>query len=122
VSTGTIHYWINSGYLHARRGAAGRWAVPLPGRSRGRLPRPRHRLRPPAPRHRPRPAGRRRAQHRRGRPPPRRQARRHLRMGRMGPRARPPRPRRAAVDPLHPRRRAGMPPANRQLIQAPRRH
>jgi hypothetical protein len=30
VSTGTIHYWINSGYLHARRGAAGRWAIPFP--------------------------------------------------------------------------------------------
>ena len=30
---------------------------PLPARSRGRLPRPCHRLRPPAPRHRPRPAG-----------------------------------------------------------------
>src|SRR5206468_2281690 len=24
VSAGTIHYWINAGYLHARRGAAGR--------------------------------------------------------------------------------------------------
>ena len=94
---------------------------PLPARRRGRLPRPRHRLRPPAPRHRPRPAGRRRAQHRRGRPPARRQARRRLRMGRMGPPARPPRPRRAAMDPFHPRCRAGMPPANRQLVQAPRR-
>ena len=30
VSTGTIHYWINSGYLHARRGPAGRWAIPFP--------------------------------------------------------------------------------------------
>ncbi len=30
VSTGTIHYWINTGYLHARRGPAGRWAIPFP--------------------------------------------------------------------------------------------
>ena len=75
---------------------------PLPARHRGRLPRPRHRLRPPAPRHRPHPADRRRAQHRRSRPPPGRQARRRLRLGRMGPPARPPRPRRTAVDPLHP--------------------
>jgi DNA invertase Pin-like site-specific DNA recombinase len=30
VSTGTIHYWINAAYLHARRGPAGRWAIPLP--------------------------------------------------------------------------------------------
>jgi hypothetical protein len=30
VSTGTVHYWINSGYLHARRGTAGRWAIPFP--------------------------------------------------------------------------------------------
>src|SRR6266700_1347213 len=30
VSTGTIHYWINAGYLHARRGPAGRWAIPFP--------------------------------------------------------------------------------------------
>jgi hypothetical protein len=30
VSTGTIHYWINAGYLTARRGLAGRWCVPFP--------------------------------------------------------------------------------------------
>ena len=30
VSTSTIHYWINAGILPARRGAAGRWAVPFP--------------------------------------------------------------------------------------------
>jgi hypothetical protein len=30
VSTGTIHYWINSGYLTARRGPAGRWCIPFP--------------------------------------------------------------------------------------------
>ena len=30
VSTGTIHYWINAAYLHARRGPAGRWAIPFP--------------------------------------------------------------------------------------------
>jgi DNA invertase Pin-like site-specific DNA recombinase len=30
VSTGTIHYWINAGYLPARRGPAGRWAIPFP--------------------------------------------------------------------------------------------
>ncbi len=30
VSTGTIHYWINAGYLAARRGPAGRWAIPFP--------------------------------------------------------------------------------------------
>ena len=30
VSTGTVHYWINSGYLAARRGPAGRWCIPYP--------------------------------------------------------------------------------------------
>jgi hypothetical protein len=30
VSTGTIHYWINAGYLAARRGPAGRWCIPFP--------------------------------------------------------------------------------------------
>ena len=30
VSTGTIHYWINAGYLTARRGPAGRWRIPFP--------------------------------------------------------------------------------------------
>jgi DNA invertase Pin-like site-specific DNA recombinase len=30
VSTGTIHYWINAGTLPARRGPAGRWAIPFP--------------------------------------------------------------------------------------------
>jgi len=30
VSTGTVHYWINAGYLAARRGPAGRWAIPFP--------------------------------------------------------------------------------------------
>jgi excisionase family DNA binding protein len=30
VSTGTIHYWINVGYLTARRGPAGRWCIPFP--------------------------------------------------------------------------------------------
>jgi DNA invertase Pin-like site-specific DNA recombinase len=30
VSAGTVHYWINSGYLAARRGPAGRWCVPFP--------------------------------------------------------------------------------------------
>ncbi len=30
VSTGTIHYWINAGYLAARRGPARRWAIPFP--------------------------------------------------------------------------------------------
>ena len=30
VSAGTIHYWINAGYLPARRGPAGRWAIPFP--------------------------------------------------------------------------------------------
>jgi predicted DNA-binding transcriptional regulator AlpA len=30
VSTGTIHYWINTGYLPARRGPAGRWCIPFP--------------------------------------------------------------------------------------------
>ena len=30
VSTGTIHYWINAGYLPARRGPAGRWCIPFP--------------------------------------------------------------------------------------------
>jgi DNA invertase Pin-like site-specific DNA recombinase len=30
VSTGTVHYWINAGYLTARRGPAGRWCIPVP--------------------------------------------------------------------------------------------
>jgi hypothetical protein len=30
VSTGTVHYWIRSGYLAARRGPAGRWCIPFP--------------------------------------------------------------------------------------------
>ena len=30
VSTGTVHYWIASGLLPARRGPAGRWCVPFP--------------------------------------------------------------------------------------------
>ena len=30
VSTGTVHYWINAGYLAARRGPAGRWCIPFP--------------------------------------------------------------------------------------------
>jgi len=30
VSTSTIHYWINAGYLPARRGPAGRWCIPFP--------------------------------------------------------------------------------------------
>jgi hypothetical protein len=30
VSAATVHYWINAGYLHARRGPAGRWAIPFP--------------------------------------------------------------------------------------------
>ncbi|HUK73250.1 MAG TPA: hypothetical protein VLW50_31630 [Streptosporangiaceae bacterium] len=30
MSTGTVHYWINAGYLTARRGPAGRWAIPFP--------------------------------------------------------------------------------------------
>jgi excisionase family DNA binding protein len=30
VSAGTVHYWITSGYLTARRGPAGRWCIPFP--------------------------------------------------------------------------------------------
>ena len=30
MSTGTVHYWINAGYLTARRGPAGRWCIPFP--------------------------------------------------------------------------------------------
>jgi DNA invertase Pin-like site-specific DNA recombinase len=30
VSAGTIHYWINNGFLHARRGPANRWCIPFP--------------------------------------------------------------------------------------------
>jgi DNA invertase Pin-like site-specific DNA recombinase len=30
VSTGTIHYWINTGVLSARRGPANRWCIPFP--------------------------------------------------------------------------------------------
>jgi DNA invertase Pin-like site-specific DNA recombinase len=30
VSTGTVHYWVNAGYLTARRGPAGRWCIPFP--------------------------------------------------------------------------------------------
>src|SRR5712691_3920209 len=29
VSTGSVHYWINAGYLAARRGPAGRWCIPF---------------------------------------------------------------------------------------------
>jgi hypothetical protein len=50
VSTGTIHYWINAGYLAARRGPAGRWCIPFPPdveaacreRAAGPLPGDRH--------------------------------------------------------------------------------
>ena len=122
VSAGTVHYWIRSGDLAARRGPAGRWCIPFPPERGSRMPRPRRRLRPPAPQHRPGTPPRAGAHHRRGRCPARRQARRHLRMGRMGPHTRPARRRRTAVDRLHPRRRARMPAADRQLIQAPRRH
>jgi DNA invertase Pin-like site-specific DNA recombinase len=30
VSTGTVHYWITTGLLPARRGPAGRWCIPFP--------------------------------------------------------------------------------------------
>ncbi|MGH3821615.1 MAG: recombinase family protein [Pseudonocardiaceae bacterium] len=30
VSAGTIHYWINAGFLPARRGPANRWCIPFP--------------------------------------------------------------------------------------------
>jgi hypothetical protein len=30
VSVGTIHYWINAGFLSARRGPANRWCIPFP--------------------------------------------------------------------------------------------
>jgi hypothetical protein len=30
VSTGTVHYWIASGFLPARRGPADRWCIPFP--------------------------------------------------------------------------------------------
>ena len=30
VSTGTVHYWITTGFLPARRGPAGRWCIPFP--------------------------------------------------------------------------------------------
>jgi hypothetical protein len=30
VSTATVHYWISSGHLAARRGPAGRWCIPFP--------------------------------------------------------------------------------------------
>jgi hypothetical protein len=30
VSTGTVHYWIASGFLPARRGPARRWCIPFP--------------------------------------------------------------------------------------------
>ena len=30
VSTGTVHYWINAGFLPARRGPANRWCIPFP--------------------------------------------------------------------------------------------
>ena len=30
VSTGTVHYWINAGFLPARRGPAHRWCIPFP--------------------------------------------------------------------------------------------
>ena len=89
VSTGTIHYWINAGYLPARRGPAGRWAIPFPPETEAACRDRAAWLRPPAPRHRPGAPPRTGAQHRRCRPPARRQARHHLRMGGMGPRPRP---------------------------------
>jgi hypothetical protein len=30
VSTGTVHDWITTGFLAARRGPAGRWCIPFP--------------------------------------------------------------------------------------------
>jgi hypothetical protein len=30
VSTGTVHYWITTGFLAGRRGPASRWCVPFP--------------------------------------------------------------------------------------------
>ena len=30
MTVGTIHYWINNGYLPARRGPAHRWCIPFP--------------------------------------------------------------------------------------------
>ncbi len=30
VSVGTVHYWINAGFLPARRGPANRWCIPFP--------------------------------------------------------------------------------------------
>ena len=30
VTMGTVHYWLSSGYLAARRGPAGRWCIPFP--------------------------------------------------------------------------------------------
>jgi predicted DNA-binding transcriptional regulator AlpA len=57
VSTGTIHYWINAGYLSARRGPAGRWCIPFPPdveaacRDRAAGSAHQHRDTDPAPRH-----------------------------------------------------------------------
>lgn len=57
VSVGTIHYWINAGYLTARRGPAGRWCIPFPPeveqacRDRAAGSAHQHRDTDPAPRH-----------------------------------------------------------------------
>jgi hypothetical protein len=57
VSTGTIHYWVNAGCLAARRGPAGRWAIPFPPsveaacRERATGSARQHRDTDPAPRH-----------------------------------------------------------------------
>ena len=122
VSTGTIHYWINAGYLAARRGPAGRWAIPFPpgveAACRDRAAGSAH-------------------QHRGTDPAPRREQELSIadvarRLGvkpdviyawaEWGHIPRPARRRRTTVDRFHPRHRARMPAADRQLIQTPRRH
>lgn len=56
VSAGTVHYWINAGYLTARRGPAGRWCIPFPPeveaacRDRAAGSAHQHRVTDPAPR------------------------------------------------------------------------
>ena len=64
VSTGTIHYWINAGYLTARRGPAGRWCIPFPPDVEAACRDRAAGSRPPAPRHRPGTPPRTGAQHR----------------------------------------------------------
>ena len=123
VSVQTIKYWIDHGYLTARRGPAGRWAIPFPPdveaacRSAPPAPSTSTKTSPPAP-------PRRRAQHHRNRRPARRQTAPHLHLDQGRHPHRPARTRSPPLDHPHPqteskcraRITAGT-PTTRQTIQ-----